>query len=211
VSTFNWSNAPPEVAAKVGAPSGPRSHQQAYLEGGSPRSLRFKDKIFAVERRGGYPWAEGYFNRNDFAALPAVLGNDGRPVKLAIRVCDNVRADAERVKQVNVTAVLFGATAGDRFEMELNGVALEAPMYDHEWKDPQIFSPRPQPASGGRGDYKVDPKQKLLRLLFQAQQRQFRLGENQVRLRIVDRVPYLPGGNIQVEKVEVELKYTSTA
>jgi hypothetical protein len=164
--------------------------------------------MFAVERCGGYPWIEGYFNRNDFAPLPATLANDGRAVKLAVRVCDNLPADAERVGQLSVNAVLFGAAAGDRFELALNGVALQDPNYDYEWRDPQIFSPNPQPASGGRGEYKVDPQLRLLRLVYRADPRQFRPGENQVTLRITERVPYRPGRDVQVEKLEVEVRYS---
>ncbi|MHC4537796.1 MAG: hypothetical protein ACYS6K_28020, partial [Planctomycetota bacterium] len=67
VVTFNWSNAPPEVCQEIGANPGPLSHRQAYHEVGSPETLAYKDKVFAVERRGGYPWAEGFFGRNDTA------------------------------------------------------------------------------------------------------------------------------------------------
>ena len=134
--TFNWSNAPREVCEKRGINPGPLSHQQAYHEVGHPRTLAGKDKIFALERRGGYPWAEGAFGRNDGAPLPAALANDGRPTRLAVRICDNVRADADRVRRVIVRAVLFGARDGDEVEARVNGVPVSLIARDPEGRTP---------------------------------------------------------------------------
>ncbi len=78
VVTFNWSIGRPEVAKSVGAEIGPLAHQAAYQEVGDLQTLAGKDKFFAVERRGGYPWADGFFNRNDTAPLPLQLSDDGR-------------------------------------------------------------------------------------------------------------------------------------
>ena len=208
VETFNWSNATPKVCASIGARPGPLSQRQAYHEAGSPETLRGKDKIFAVERRWGYPWCEGYFNHNMFAPLPATLANDGRDTTLTVRVCEPLAALAETLKRVTLRIVLFGAEVGDRIEVGLNGTVLDVLTQDEEWKDPQIFSPKPQPASGGSGEYKVDPDQRLLLWVFAAPARQFRVGENQVSVRIVERVPYKPGCDIVVEKLEVHADYS---
>ena len=86
---------------------------------------------------------------------------------------------------------------------------LELAVEDYQWKDAQIFSPRPQPASGGRGDYTVNPDQKLLRLDFIVPPRLCHLGENQINIRIAERVPYEYGATIILEKVEVHLDYLS--
>jgi hypothetical protein len=207
VVTFNWSNAPPDVCKKIGATPGPLSHRQAYHEVGSPETLAYKDKIFAVERRGGYPWAEGFFGRNDTAPLPVTLANDGRPAGLTVGICDNVRAYSDKVKQITLRAVLFGAREGDEFEVRLNGVALPLAVRDYQWKDKNIFSPAPQPASGGADSYRVNPDQKLLRLDFTVPPRQCRPGENQINICIVARAPYLPGVDIVLEKLEVHVDY----
>ena len=84
--TFNWSNASPKLCQIVGATPGPTSQRQAYHEIGGPRTLQGKDKMFVVQRRGGYPWAEGYFNHNDDAALPLELPADGGPWSVQIRI-----------------------------------------------------------------------------------------------------------------------------
>ena len=229
VVTFNWSYAPREASKEVGIQPGPISHQQAYREAGSPESMKFKDKIFIVERRGGYPWAEGFFNRNDTAPLPILLSNQGRPAMLQVRVSENFRAQVDRVKEIVVRIVLFrtpqfrgrrafqGAGSADAIgppmseqdevEVRLNGEVLALAVRDPEWKDPHIFSPQPQPASGGRSLFLVDPKQKLLRLDYAVDPGQCRRGRNRVEVRVVKRVPYRPGSDIKLEKVEMHVSY----
>ncbi len=107
VCTFNWSNGPPETQHTFGDDylPGPRSHQQAYQEVGAADTLQFN-----VERRGGYPWAEGYFNRNDDAPLPADLARDGQPITLRVRISDDLPECANRVGSVLLRTVLFGAS-----------------------------------------------------------------------------------------------------
>jgi hypothetical protein len=207
VCTFNWSNAAPELCRKMGVTPGPPSHRQAYHEVGSPETLRFKDKVFAVDRRGGYPWAEGYFNRNDDAQLPAPLGRNGPPASIRIAVGDNVRAEADRVRQVTLRLILYGTSQAKDVEVRLNGVFLEAPTADPTWKDKLIFTPRPQPASGGADRIKVDSNQRLLRLDYPVDPRACHLGPNQVDVRPVNGSPGQPASLVQLEKVEVLVQY----
>jgi hypothetical protein len=165
--------------------------------------------MFVVERRGGYPWAEGFFNRNDTAPLPVFLANDGRPARFTMRISDDLGAHSARVRQVALRLVLFRAAPGDQLEVRLNNRVLDSPQQDPEWKDPQIFSPKPQPASGGKGDYKIDPAQKLLLLRYPLVPGDCRLGKNEVSVRVLDREPFLPGADIQIEKIEVTLEYSA--
>ena len=237
VVTFNWSYAPREASKEVGIPPGPISHQQAYREAGSPESMKFKDKIFIVERRGGYPWAEGFFNRNDTAPLPILLSNHGQPAMLQVRVSENFRAQVDRVKEIVVRIVLFqtpqfrgrraiqgrkmaptGAGSADAIgpsiseqdevEVRLNGAVLPLAVRDPEWKDPHIFSPEPQPASGGSSHYPIDPNQRLLRLDFAVDPGQCRWGLNKVEVRVTKRGPYQPGSDIKLEKIEMHARYS---
>ena len=123
VATFNWSNAPPEWCRKVGAESGPRSQREAYHEVGSLETLRLKNKIFAVERRGGYPWAEGYFGRNDTAPLPLRLTESRPAARLIVRICDDCLAHAGQIWQVRLRCILFGARDQEQLNVQWNGVA----------------------------------------------------------------------------------------
>ncbi|NQT17511.1 MAG: family 10 glycosylhydrolase, partial [Planctomycetes bacterium] len=208
VATFNWSNAPPEVCEQLGLRPGPRSHEEAYREVGSPEAMQFEDKTFFVERRGGYPWAEGFFNRNDTARLPLELARTGDEATLPVPIADDLGQHADRVQSVLLRVVLFRARSNEPVEATLNGVALPLAARDSEWKDPQIFSPKPQPASGGSGDYRVNPRQRLLRLDFTVDPRRCRLGENVASIRLSG--PAAEGGSdaaVVLEKLELHVRY----
>lgn len=195
VTTFNWGVAPPEWESKLGDVVTPATHGQAYLEIGSPGAMRERSKLFAVERRGGYPWAEGFFNRNDTAPLPRILPNDDRVSRFTVRVTDHPHTAELRL-------VLFHAETTDHLEVKVNGTALPETRRDPAWKDPQIFSPNPQPTSGGAGDYKVDPKQKLLLLVYRVDPALLHPGANTVQLQ-TRRGIYPAASSIQLEKLEV--------
>jgi hypothetical protein len=181
-------------------------------EVGSLETLYLKDKIFIVERKGGYPWSEGFFGRNDTSPLPSILANDGRPSILIIKVCDNLRAYYDKINHVILRAVIFNAKEGDEIGVRFNGVAMLPLLQDHAWKDNQILSPNPQQPSGGgmEPDRPVDPNQKLLRLDFNIQPGLCRLGENRVEVYIINRVPYghmTDISNIILEKLELHVDY----
>jgi hypothetical protein len=207
VMTFNWSCAPPEVAKSIGSEPGPISHQEAYRCVGSTETLKFKNKLFVVQRRGGYPWAEGYFNRNDVAQLPVELANEGTPISLTLDIRDEFAF--EKVKQVSLSLVMFGAYDGDAFQVTLNGFVLKDPSQDFKWKDPQIYSPKLQPPSG-RNVYRVDPGQRLMKLTFNPPPEQFREGTNVVKVHIAARQSYPATETIHIEKLEVALQYVGT-
>ncbi len=209
VVTFNWSNAVPDLCKKIGDLPGPPSQRRAYREVGSPETLRFRDKVFPVERRGGYPWAEGYLNRNDDAQLPLPLADNGQAVSVQVRVGDPLRAYAGRIDRVTLRLVLFGTSEGDEIAARLNGVPLRLARRDPAWKDKLIFSPRPQPSSGGADRIKVNPKQRLLRLEYAVDPALCRLGENQVTVHIANRRSTTPNARIVLEKLEVHVHYTA--
>jgi hypothetical protein len=208
VVTFNWAVAPPEVASQIGGTVGPPSQGQAYQEVGSPATMQYKDKRFAVQRRGVFPWAEGYFNRNEDAQLPAVLHNDGRVSAFQIRIGDDFAGNAKHIGQVTLRLILFNASPGDQLIVSLNGAVLAPAGHDPNWKDPQIFSPEQQPSAGSnRFLRQADPSQKLLLWIYKPSIQKFRVGMNQLRLQVLEREPYLPGVDIQVEKIEVDVHY----
>ncbi len=196
VVTFNWAMATPEVAESVGGEIAPLTHQVAFHEIGDPATMLRKDKVFAVERRGGYPWADGFFNRNDTAPLPVILKAES--AKFTLHISD---APVDEVRLM-LRCVLFGARPEDEFEIRMNGVALTVTAVDAEWKDAQIFSPAKQPASGGKGDYKINPKQKLLRLDHQVPNAVWRQGRNDIVIRAIS-----SQGAVQIEKMEGHLSY----
>lgn len=201
VVTFNWSMATPELAKSVGGEIAPLTHQVAFQEIGDPATMAGKDKVFAVERRGGYPWADGFFNRNAAAPLPLQLNAENKSVKFTLHISDTRPAD-DKAARLSLVIVMYGAAAGEAFEVRFNGTVLAVSATGTEWKDAQIFSPAKQPASGGKGIYKTHPKQKLLRLDHDVPLDAWKSGPNEVAIRVAsDRTV------AQIEKIEAHLKY----
>ncbi len=205
VATFNWSVGTPEFCRIVGSDVGPPSHQTAYKEVGDPKSMAGKDKFFAIERRGGYPWADGFFNRNDTAPLPQPLADGGRAAKFTLHISDAPPASDVKAS-LTLRCILFQTDEADVFEVRFNGIPLSVTTRDAEWKDAQVFSPQPQPASGGKGDYKVNPKQRLLRLDCAVPREAWEIGRNEVEIHISTRAPQRKSA-VQLEKVEAHVKY----
>ncbi len=205
VVTFNWSTGVPEIAEKVGAEVGPLSQQVAYREIGDPVTMAGKDKIFAVERRGGYPWANGFFNRNDTAPLPGLLNGDGKPVNLTLHISDTPDATETTKSELTLRCILFRARGEDSFEIRINGIHLAVTLIDPDWKDAQIFSPAPQRTSGGNGRYKIDPKQQLLRLDCVVPKEAWKQGANQISIRLLSKKHQA----VQLEKLEAHLHYST--
>jgi hypothetical protein len=162
ITTFNFAVAPPARAAQVGDSLAPETHEQAYRELGSARTIAALDKVFVIERRGGYPWSEGFFNQNADAPLPAFLPNDGRERNFSIRI-----ANLSSSVRPTLRLVLFGAGSQDRIATALNGKPLADGTIDDTWKDPQIFSPELQPNSGGAGRFTINSHQKLRLIAYQ--------------------------------------------
>ncbi len=205
IMTFNWSCARTEIREKFGGGwYGPDSQRQAYHECGDPETLKGKDKIFAVERRGGYPYSEGFICRNDTAPLTVKLAYDGRPSTFDIRVCDDLAAESERLESVVLHVTLFDANPGDEIQVSLNGTALEG-EYDFAWQDAQIYSPNPPPLSTDHG-FKVEPGRKLLRLSCETPPELCRSGLNEVAVRGIKKAPHILHP-IQVEKIEIHTRY----
>jgi len=209
VETFNWSSADQAFCKRLKAPAGPASHRQAYLECGDRKTLAGKDKTFVVERRGGYPWADGYFTQNLHAPLPARLANDGRELTLPLYGCEAPGRQKGKTARVSLSLVLFDAFRTDEIEASLNGQTLVLGRRDFAWKDGQIFSPQPQLEAGAYGIYPIDPNQQLLRLEGDVPAKRLRAGENKVAVRVVKREIYPLCQNVQVEKVELHVRYSS--
>ena len=170
----------------------------------SVRSTRCaaKTRTFVVERRGGYPWAEGYFNHNADAPLPLSVRSDTAakfPCVLPIRF----RKDLDKVKAVVLRAVFSGTAADDPFEIRLAGRPLSIASRDPGWKDPQIYVGRGEPpASGGRlSRYKIDPKQRLLKLECAVRLEDCAVGKTPVE------IVYGGDKDCVLEKLELDVRY----
>ena len=221
VCTFNFQSTTPELTARAGLPK-PfpvwAAHQQAYLEIGSPETLKHKDKTFVVERRGGgHPmiakpehWSTPrwmYFNTNMFAPLPARLANDGKAdTLLFVRVGDDVAAEADRIEQITVRVLLSDPTAKDLPEEKRLKPVTVATKYRQLKNLP--------PAKGIEEQVELRVNNILLPcsaveagwLVFPAQPNQFAVGKNLIGVRVVKRPPDVED-EISIEKLEVHVKY----
>ncbi len=107
-------------------------HRQAFREMGEPERLRFLDKTFVVQRRGGghgpsvipdpHEWTTPtlfYFNTNLMAPLPAPLDNAGRTATLlTLYVGDDVPGVSERVSLLRLRLLLNDPETADTPEAE---------------------------------------------------------------------------------------------
>jgi hypothetical protein len=158
IVTFNFANESAETAPTIGL-SAFAPHRQAYHEIGEPEAIRYKDKMFVLQRRYGGGWdglAAGwgalpggtahlwdfYQNMNSQAPLPVTLPADGLPVVLSLYVADDLGANAERLDGVELRMLLSGATADDVVEAKVNGVLLAPPaVQEGGWR---VFAPKPE-------------------------------------------------------------------
>jgi len=213
ITTFNWYGGPvPESSAARGVKPGPESHKTACCEIGSTETLKGKSKVFPVERRGGYPWAEGASGQNLHAQLPFKLAYDGRPSDVMLYCAEDLKEAPERKRDVSLRLTIYSSEPGDQLEVKLNGTLLGDGAFDYDWKDPQIFSPLPQQNAGSYGYREVDPEQKLLLVTYDIDPDQVSLGDNTVSVSLTQLAhPYLVPvrsntvRRLQVEKVELHI------
>ena len=120
IQTFNFNHAPDFPYRRVW-----KTHLQAYREIGNPETLRHKNKVFTVGRRGGghgptvIPNAEDwttprhmYSNTNMLAPLPANLPGDGKADRmLTIALADDVGRDRDHVDRISLRVLLSDPNA----------------------------------------------------------------------------------------------------
>ncbi|MBI4584219.1 MAG: hypothetical protein HY717_09390 [Planctomycetes bacterium] len=167
-----------------------------YREIGSPETLRFTDKIFAIQRRGGghhpvltpYPsdWSTprlAYANTNMLGQLPVTLDPAARADNLLfLYVADGVSSAGARLKSLKLRVQLSRPAP---IELRLNGGLLDTLKTDKEDSAP--------PMSPTWAEF--SPPTKL-----------FAIGQNLVSIRFT--APRAAGEEaVNVEKVEVHVEY----
>jgi hypothetical protein len=232
VGMFNWPCAPPQAHLELGLsphtnPVGSDLTDMVAEAGRGGSALRMGPAgwIFAVERRGGYPWQEGAANANA-RRLPAPLPNsrdarDAVQLPLFVHAHRGIPPGARLVLQL----VLSSAVAGDALRVTLNGSPALGPIDgDARWVDGQVYATRPQPTAGSQAAYAseaattgADP---LLRLRFDGGNAKvaLRAGENVVAVSVTDRGVHTMIGDgakigmrIVVEKVEAHVSSSASS
>lgn len=202
VSLFNWLTAGDAVYKETAGENYKKENATEQPSGlafwslaGDPEALSESDKIFVAERRGGYPWENGYTNNNRQNPLPVILKNNGEVAEIPVTV-----SAAAPGSTLSVT--VYGLLETDRITLSLNGRQLEL-QTEHAKKDAQIFPLSEAPVSGFKQVSRI-PDNKSVFDVFTAllPEGLLRKGKNLVSL-YVDRkfYPYL--SKVELERIHI--------
>jgi len=192
---------------------------QIYREIGSPETLKYKDKVFYVQRRGGGhgpnvvpnpdDWSTPrhmYFNTNMFAPLPATLANDGKTDTLfTLTAADDVNATADKIEEITFRMLLSDSTTKDLLQTERLEQAVIEGFMNHK---------NIPPAIGIEEFIEVRVNNILLApakveggwLVFTVQPQQLTVGDNLVGVKVTKRPPDVRD-KIIIEKLELHINY----
>ena len=228
IQTFNWGVAPPEVAQHLKVKThgayfdGTRMipvYQQAYGELGDPEKLKYLNKHFVVQRRGGGgsgganvdEWHTprfNYQNTNMLGQLPITLDNLGLvDALIRLRVADDFTVEAERIERLTLR-ILFSERATKNLPEHQK---IDAVPINPFWDRPQLFTSPPQKAMIDRLEVRLNGV--LLDegivdagwFIFDTNPKLFAIGINLVGIRVLDRDPQ--GVAMTVEKIEAHVEY----
>ena len=158
LQTFNWGVAPPALAERFGLKfrgaydEGGRQipvYRQAYQELGDPEKLRFMDKQFVVQRRGGggsggadiHEWTTPRFtyqNTNMLAQLPATIERSEVDTLVRIRVADDLAQAGDRISKLELRLLISDPASEKRESGTVKSVGIN-PF----WDIPQLFTKPP--------------------------------------------------------------------
>ena len=228
LQAFNWAVASPEVRKKTGMfvhqayfddSDRVQVNQQAYKELGSPETLRFLDKTFVVQRRGGggsgganvHEWKtprSAYQNTNMLAQLPAPLGNSGRVDTLVrLRVGDRLADHAAQIGDLTLALLLSDPGTGNLPAEETIDKASINPF----WTIPQLHTSPPRRGIQDRLEVRVngalldEGRAEEGWVVFSSDPDLFAVGENLVGILVKGRKA--DDAAMTVEKVEVRVDY----
>ena len=176
-----------------------------YEDLSEENGIERKDKTFVVERKGGYPYYEGYMNNNDYKPLPTILNNSGVETELEVYVGDSLK----NVKNIELSVVLYGMEKEDRLKVTLNGKELDEGEYDFNYNDIQVWSPKEPLISGytmQAAEEYSDKNRKLLRVKYSLPVDFVKTGKNRVGIGMINNSVYDYGGHIvKIEKTEIKI------
>ena len=212
--TFNLMVSSPQSAQNLGISPQPRweTQRKIFSEIGSPETLKGKDKVFFVERRGGghaeyvvpspanwHTPRHMYFQTNMLAALPAALADDGgEDTLLTLNVADDVKAVSKEIDQITLR-IAVSDEAGEAVSvderLEALGLGVEVRL-----NNILLDAPRAETLDTS----KVDAFKNWL--IFTVAPRYLAVGANLVGVRLSQQLPVV-FGHIQIEKLELHVRY----
>ncbi len=194
ISLFNWGCAPPAAYDEFGLPGMMKcaDHTASVFEAGDLATLQ-GDRAYAVERRGGYPWAGHAVYRNEDRPLPTPLVAD-QPVELPLFVWDGPAGQSAELR-----LILRLADPKVVPSVRINGQVVDVALVDRDYADGQIYGDAPQPSAGAWSFYsRPNPERGMLVWTGPVAPAWLVRGENRVAVM----------GNGIVEKVELTVRAT---
>ena len=224
--TFNLMLASRQSADSLGVSYDSRWPTQCRIfnDIGSPDTLKGKDKVFFVERRGGghgeqvvpgpsnwHTPRHMYFQTNMHAPLPAVLDNEGRvDTLLTLNLADDVNAESESVDQITLRLTISigdeeGLAAndtpkesGEQIEVRINNILLGRARVETR-AEGQRLGDIPQPAPR-----EVDW------FVFPVSPRHLAVDDNLIGVRL-SQPPHDAAAPVKIEKLELHVRYRQIA
>ena len=212
--TFNLMVSSPQSAENLGITPLARweTQRKIFSEIGSPETLKGKNKVFFVERRGGghaeyvvpspanwHTPRHMYFQTNMLAALPAALADDGgEDTLLTLNVADDVNAASEEIHHLTLR-IAVSDEAGEAVSVEERLEAIGAGV-EVRLNNILLDAPRTETVETPTGDAFKNW------LIFTVAPRYLAVGANLVGVRLSQQLP-AAFGRIQVEKLELHIRY----
>ncbi len=173
---------------------------------GDEKLLAPLDKTFVVERKGGYPWENGFANNNNYKQLPVILKNDGCPEMVSLYVADPISHNAAKIKSLYLNVQIFGVLPDDTVDILFNGVALKGEI-NHNYPDKQIRPLQPELVSGYHTDWIPERSERFTRICCQVMPDLVARGTNFVTVSINRAYGYPYLIKAELERVELAVKY----
>ena len=164
------------------------------------------DKTFVVERRGGYPWGNGFANENSQKQLPRILANSGAPESVFLFVCDPIAHRAERVESLFLDVQVYGAQPADRLVIALNGVEI-CGAAAADYADRQICPLQSEYVSGYHTAFLPERAERFTRVRCALEPGLIVRGRNVVSVRILRAPGYPVLSQAELERVELAVRY----
>lgn len=171
------------------------------------KTLEEADKTFVIERRGGYPWNNGYANNNMTKQLPLELSNNGNEHILKLYAGDIIcKRD---VKELTLSVLLYNIRPIDKLAAELNGVKLNGECRGGI-KDKRIVPFGKEFVSGFYEDILPERAEIFTEFCFDLTPSMLHTGDNYISLSLKRAVSnYQYCSRVEVEKIELSVKYNS--
>ena len=210
IKLFNWRAADLSLGEKIDdrRTKLPKHYQkEALMESSDSKAIISLDKTFVVERKGGYPWGEGYANHNLGKPLPIKLLNQGSSHEIDIYVCDNISNRKEDIHNIDLSLTLYNMLPEDSLHVNLNGFTINETEIDYQNYDPSISAPNPAPISGA-GCWNLKQREEPLTTFhYKGHEGCYIKGWNRIEIKLIRGSKYSHCQYVTLEKVEVAVLY----